>query len=226
MLEDAEMAWLDERMVGDVDHLIVGTSLPFLLAPARHHVEAFSEALAQGRLGRLFKPLGERARQGADLEHWAAFQDGFQKVGRMVVEVAAGERGRAPRTVTFLSGDVHHSYVALAEPDPASGRTAHSAIVQAVCSPIRNPLPRVMRAATALAAYGRARPTGRLLGGRVPRSPLRWRLPQGPRYDNNLAVLELRETELHMAWSRGVTDGAPDRPTLEQVASVDVPFRE
>ncbi len=37
---------------------------------------------------------------------------------------------------------------------------------------------------------------------------------------------QLRETELHMAWSRGVTDGAPDRPTLEQVASVDVPFRE
>lgn len=225
MLDDAEMAWLDERMRGDVDHLLIGTSLPFLLAPALHHAEAFSEALAQGRLGRLFKPLGERARQGADLEHWAAFQDGFQKVGRMVVEVAAGERGEAPRTVTFLSGDVHHSYVALAEPDPASGRTAQSRIVQAVCSPIRNPLPRVMRVATALAAYGQARPTGRLLGGRVPRSPLRWRLPQGPWYDNNLAVLELREHELHMAWSRGVTDGAPDRPALEQVAAVDVPFR-
>ncbi|GGO68123.1 alkaline phosphatase D family protein [Nocardioides deserti] len=225
MLDDAEMAWLDERMRGDVDHLLVGTSLPFLLAPALHHAEAFGEALTQGRLGRVFKPFGEWARQAADLEHWAAFQDGFQKVGRMVVEVAAGERGRPPGTVTFLSGDVHHSYVALAEPDPASGRTAHSAIVQAVCSPIRNPLPRAMQLATALAAYGTARPTGRLLGGRVPRSPLRWRLPRGPWYDNNLAVLELRDQGLHLAWSRGADRGEADRPVLEQVAAVDVPAR-
>src|SRR6185312_4875715 len=76
--------------------------------------------------------------------------------------------------VTFLSGDVHHSYVAQAWPDPALGVTLEGVVVPATCSPIRNPLPGVMKAAVKLAAKGRARPTGRLLGGKVPRSPLRW----------------------------------------------------
>ncbi len=50
-LDDAEMAWLDEQMRGDVDHLLIGTSLPFLLSPGLHYVEALDEALAGG-LGR------------------------------------------------------------------------------------------------------------------------------------------------------------------------------
>ncbi len=40
---------------------------------------------------------------GLDLEHWAAFQEGFAKVLDMVVEVAEGKRGRPPGTITFLS---------------------------------------------------------------------------------------------------------------------------
>ena len=54
----------------------------------------------------------EKARQSIDLEHWAAFNDGFVEVFEMVMEVARGERGRAPSSVVFLSGDVHNSYVA------------------------------------------------------------------------------------------------------------------
>ena len=123
MLDDEEMAWLDERMRGDVDHLLVGTSLPLLMAPGLHHVEAFGEALAQGAWGRLGSKVGEVFRQNADLEHWAAFQGGFVQVAQMVVDVASGRRGRTPRSVTFLSGDVHHSYVAQAWPDPALGVT-------------------------------------------------------------------------------------------------------
>ena len=121
MLDDEEMAWLDERMRGDVDHLLVGTSLPLLMAPKLHHVEAFGEALAQGAWGRLGGRVGEVLRQNADLEHWAAFQGGFVQVAQMVVDVASGLRGRTPRSITFLSGDVHHSYVAEAWADPALG---------------------------------------------------------------------------------------------------------
>ena len=74
-----------------------------------------------------------------------------------------------------------------------------------------------------LAALGKARPTGRLLGGKVPRSPLRWKVVRGPWYDNNLAVVELQEQRLHFWWSRGeVHDGRHDRPTLHRVATVDV----
>ena len=52
MLNDDEMAWLDEQMRGDVDHLLVGTSLPFLLSPGLHYVEAWDEALAGGAWGK------------------------------------------------------------------------------------------------------------------------------------------------------------------------------
>jgi phosphodiesterase/alkaline phosphatase D-like protein len=224
MLDDEEKAWLEQRMRGDVDHLVVGTSLPVLLAPALHHMEALSEALAEGRFGRPAARFGEWVRKRADLEHWAAFQDGFVDLARMTVEVASGKRGRAPRAITFLSGDVHHSYVAQAWPDPASGTTITSSIVQATCSPIRNPLPTYMKRFLRLAALGRARPTGRLLGGRVPRSPLRWGLTEGPWYDNNLAVLELQADRLRFRWSGGeVADGRPDHATLRTVATAEVP---
>jgi hypothetical protein len=190
----------------------VGTSLPFLLAPGLHRLEASSEALAQRGWGRGLRWIGEWLRQAGDLEHWAAFQEGFLSVARMTVELAQGRRGRAPASVTFLSGDVHHSYVALAEPTHGSS----SVIVQAVCSPIRNPLPRTMRGLLRVAAARPARPGP---------SPLRWQLIRGPWYDNNLAVLELREDRLAFWWSRGeVRDGDPGRATLHRVAEVDVPL--
>jgi hypothetical protein len=223
MLDDQELAWLDERMRGDVDHLLVGTSLPVLLAPALHHAEALSEALAQGRFGRLAARFGEWVRTTADLEHWAAFQDGFVDLARMTLEVGSGARGRAPSSVTFLSGDVHHSYVAQAWADPASGVELTSQVVQATCSPIRNPLPGFMKRFITVAAKGKARPTGRLLAGKVPRSPLRWELTSGPWYDNNLAVLELLPDRLRFRWSGGAVDeGQPELATLHEVARVDV----
>jgi hypothetical protein len=223
MLDDAEMAWLQERLRGDIEHLLIGTSLPLLMAPALHHVEAVGEALAEGAWGKLGSKAGEWFRQTADLEHWAAFQHAFTQVARATVEVASGQRGRPPRSITFMSGDVHHSYVAEAWPDPASGLSATSAIVQATCSPIRNPLPSYMKAAIRVAGMGKARPTGRLVGGKVPRSPLRWELVRGPWFHNNLAVVELQEEQLHFWWSCGeIVDGNIDRPALHRVATVDV----
>ncbi len=230
LLDDDEMAWLDEQMRGDVDHLLVGTSLPFLLAPGLHYVEAFNEALVAGAWGERGARLGEKLRRGVDLEHWAAFQDAFQKVSRMTLEVARGQRGTAPRTVTFLSGDVHHSYVSEAVPSKhelASGGPLRSRIVQAVCSPIRNPLSRRWRYATAAASYGVAGPLGQVVGrsAKVPDAPLTWRLVRGPWFDNNIATLEVdAEGLLRMWWATGtVHDDDHDRPRLERVAEVTVP---
>jgi hypothetical protein len=154
------------------------------------------------------------------MEHWAAFGEGFLRVTEMVLEVARGERGRAPRTVTFLSGDVHHSYVA--EAWPRDGVVA-SRLVQAVCSPIRNPLPPPMRRLTALAAR---RPMGLLTralsrSAGVARPPVRWAITRGPWYDNNLAVLELAPEGMRMWWLAGELDGTPDRPVLRRVATID-----
>src|SRR6478735_1092031 len=223
ILDDSEMAWLDEQMRGDVEHLLIGTSLPFLLAPGLHYVEAFSEALAGGSWGLRGAKAGEKIRKGADLEHWAAFQDGFQKVAAMALSVGRGERGRAPATVTFLSGDVHHSYVSEAFPTRRAmrgKRQLQSRIVQAVCSPIRNPLARKWRFATAFLSYGVAGPIGHVVArsAKVPNAPLTWKLVKGPWFDNNLATLEVTERCLHMWWARGEVDGDQhDRPRLVEV---------
>jgi hypothetical protein len=217
MLDDGTTAWLDEQMRGGFDHLLVGTSLPFLLPRGLHHLEAFSEALAERGRSKAGRRLGEQLRTTADLEHWGAFQKGFTDVARMALQVARGERGRAPRTVTFLSGDVHHSYVSQAE------SVGPAAIVQAVCSPIRNPLPRVMRFATAALSYGVAATVGDAAARltKVPPAPFRWRRVRGPWFDNNLATLEVTDQGLEMWWATGkVHDGQQDRPVLERVATV------
>jgi phosphodiesterase/alkaline phosphatase D-like protein len=223
ILDEDEMAWFDDHLRGGFDHLLVGTSLPFLMAPGLHHAEAFSEALAEGAWGRVAARVGEAMRQGADMEHWAAFELGFRRVARMVLEVAAGERGRAPRTITFLSGDVHHSYVAEARPGRSEGRQVASRIVQAVCSPIRNPLPGYMQRVTAAAARRPAAEFARALArsAGVPHSPLSWRLTEGPWYDNNLAVLELRPSGMKLWWTAGEVVDREDRPVLRRVATVE-----
>jgi len=229
MLDEGEMEWLDERMRGDVDHLLVGTSLPFLLGPGLHYAEAFSEALAQGAWGRArTRKTGETLRQALDLEHWAAFQDAFQAVSKMTLEVARGKRGRPPRTVTFLSGDVHHSYVSEARPTADEFRDngpIHTRIIQAVCSPIRNPMPRRLRFLVAVLAYGVAGPIGHVVAqsAKVADAPLTWKPLEGPWFDNNLATLEVTDSGLRMWWATGmVDDGQHDRPRLARVSEVNV----
>jgi len=226
LVDPEELAWLDQQMAGGVDHLLVGTSLPFMLARGLHHLEAFGEALADGAWGRIAATAGERLRQAVDLEHWAAFQDTFHAVARMATEVATGRRGAAPSTVTFLSGDVHHSYVSEARPTRHStiGRL-DSALLQAVCSPIRNPLPRRMRFATAALSYGVAGPVGRIASrsAKVPDPPLTWRNAKGPWFDNNLACLEVDGRSLRMWWVSGrVVDDDHERPRLTKVADYRV----
>ena len=228
MLDPEELEWLDQQMQGGFRHLLVGTSLPFLLSPGLHHLEAWDEALVGGAWGSRGARFGEWMRQTVDLEHWGAFQHGFAEVAEMALSVAYGERGPAPDTVTFLSGDVHHSYVSEVSKVSTEGgghRTGpRSRIVQAVCSPIRNPLPRSMRFATAFLSYGLAGPMGAVAArsAHVPDAPFTWGLIKGPWFDNNLALLEDKGPEgLHMSWWTGVVeDGNHENPRLDEVSSV------
>ena len=99
MLDADELAWVDEQLRGDTEHLFIGTSLPFFMPEGLHMLEALDEAAAEGAWGRPAAFLGEKLRQAVDLEHWAAFSDTFFKVSDMVLDVARGvdEDGRLLR---------------------------------------------------------------------------------------------------------------------------------
>ncbi|HSP59672.1 MAG TPA: alkaline phosphatase D family protein [Ornithinimicrobium sp.] len=218
VLDETEMSWLDEQLKGGHEHLIVATSLPFLLPRGLHHLESWNEALVDGRWGRRLTGPGERLRQGLDLEHWGAFSDSFDRVATMVDEVADGHRGAAPSSVLFLSGDVHHSYVTEVE------RQTGSRILQLVCSPIRNPLPRALRALVSGMSHA-ARPLGRFLArsAKVPDPRWRWHGVAGPWFDNNLALLEIDDGHLRAAWVAGrVLGGQDDHPRLTTVADLEL----
>jgi hypothetical protein len=216
MLDNTELTWLDEQLTGGFDHLLIGTSLPYLMAPGLHDLEAWNEAVAAGAWGKHLIGLGEQVRQAMDLEHWAAFQESFRDLADLVGEVASGKRGEPPASVTFLSGDVHNSY--LAEVDRPAGTTR---ILQAVCSPIRNPLPAVVRGGQAFAAKKGGTGIGRALARsvRLPEPPLRWHIAKGPWFDNNLATLEADGRHLSVWWERGVIkSGDPEDPEMEVVS--------
>jgi hypothetical protein len=204
MVDDDEWRWIVERARGGHEHLLLGTSLPWLLAPAMHCLEAWNEAVCDGAWGRHAARWGERVRQGLDLEHWAAFHHSFVDVAELVREIGAGEHGEAPETIVALSGDVHHSYVA----DVAYPRSAgvRSAVHQAVCSPVRNPLgareKRAIRAAMSAPAHAVGRLVARAAGVHDP--PLRWRIDEGPWFDNVISTLDLDGRRLDLRIERTV----------------------
>jgi phosphodiesterase/alkaline phosphatase D-like protein len=205
--EDA-MTWLDSQLQGGFDHVLIGTSLPFLLSKGLHYFEAWNEAVGDGAWGSRLKSRAEKLRRAVDLEHWAAFQRGFQEVARLLLEVADGRRGDAPSTITFLSGDVHNSYVAEVD------RDGDCRVLQAVCSPIRNPLPWVMRRVSGFSSKNVGSGIGRALArmAGVEPAPFSWRTVHGPWFDNNLATLESDERKLWLRWEGGCTADPPGLP--------------
>jgi phosphodiesterase/alkaline phosphatase D-like protein len=215
MLDQQEWQWLEHQATGDVGHLLLGTSLPLLLTPALHYLEAWNEAVCAGAWGRGFIPLGERVRQRLDLEHWAAFEESFGRLARLIREVASGARGTPPATITVLSGDVHHTYLTRAW--PADGADMGSLIYQVVCSPFRHPLAtgqrRAVKAAITKPATVAARDMAR--AARVPAPDLAWELVERPTFDNSMATLTLEGRSAELT----VEKTGPDwrNPTLEPV---------
>src|SRR3954464_12033282 len=74
MVDSDEWHWIEEHARGDVDHLLIGTSLPLIMGPAMHWLEAWREKVCDGAWGPLAKRVGEKLRQELDLEHWPAWQ--------------------------------------------------------------------------------------------------------------------------------------------------------
>jgi hypothetical protein len=191
MLGETEFRWVEEQVLaeGRVDHLLLGTSLPWLLPHAIGEVQAVSEIAAArpGWRGR----LGETLRQALDMEHWPAFRTSFDRLARLIARASAGQDAdrQPPASISVLSGDVHHSYAARAElPDQPSRK------------------PGVMNQSTWLCtgeqvswwtrACGWSRVLHRLTRAWARRSgapppPLRWERLAGPLFGNMIATLEI-----------------------------------
>ena len=144
MVDEDEWRWIEEHATGDCDHLLIGTSLPLLLAPGMHYLEAWNEAVCEGAWGPAARGCGEKLRQALDLEHWAAFGESLERMMAIVRAVgtrrarrgagldrrAVGRRpprlprrGRLParhrHALDRVAGDV------LAVPQPARQQGAH-----------------------------------------------------------------------------------------------------
>ncbi|HYG96974.1 MAG TPA: alkaline phosphatase D family protein [Solirubrobacterales bacterium] len=195
IVDDEEWDWIVEHSEGDFDHLLICTTIPWLLSPAFNRLEAWNEAVADGNWGKLPAWAAEKVRRELDFDHWAAFRESFHKLRQLLHEVASGERGKKPASVVVLSGDVHHAYLCeVAYPKGDNGDSGDRApVYQAVCSPYRNPLDekerRVVRwgftrPATAIAAL-----LARAAGADDP--GIRWRTLEGPCFDNQVATLEI-----------------------------------
>ena len=185
MLGDREFRWVEEQVADDldsVDHLLIGSSLPWLLPPALGDLQIINE-IAADRPG-LRGTIAEKIRQAADLEHWPAFLQSFLRLSGMI-EAAAQS---SPATISVLSGDVHHSYAARA----LFRETGETTVHQLVCSPVHNYVPAPVKPAFKFAWSPRVARLTRRWAKRAgsPDLPMSWANLSGPQFGNTIASLE------------------------------------
>jgi hypothetical protein len=226
--DDEEWQWCAEAVAGDWEHVVLATSVPPLLPRGIHTLEAWNERVSGGAWGRRAARFGERQRQALDLEHWPAFGESFIRLERLLGEIATGQRSpadRPPASVTIISGDIHHSYLATvdlpkhiagAPPSAAGGNGARSAVYEAVCSPFHQAMPPKMITAQKIASSRLGGLIGTaissLAGAYIPK--MRWRITEGPWFENMIAVLEYAGTTARVRFDRAASDDA-GTPRLE-----------
>jgi hypothetical protein len=186
MLSESEFSWIERQAAapGEVDHLLIASSVPWLLPHAIGDLETVNE-IAAARPG-LRGRLAESIRQAADLEHWAAFRSSFDRLTAMIGRSAAS----GVATVTVLSGDVHHSYAARADLPGDPPARVH----QLTCSPVHNRIHWFVRPGFRLAWSRTARRLAErwALRAGAPPKPLTWQRLVGPLFGNTIATLDLR----------------------------------
>ncbi|MEU0840195.1 alkaline phosphatase D family protein [Streptomyces sp. NPDC005962] len=215
MVEDKELAWVRQQALdraGTYDHLLIGTSLPWLLPHFVHDVEAWNASVCGGRRGARWARIGEDLRQRGDLEHWAAFPESFDDLTDLIAEV--GEGPDAPATISVLSGDVHHAYIA--EPDWSRWpRRPVSEVRQLTCSPVHNSIHASIRVGFRFGWSRAGRALGRVFTrhGRVPAPRLTWRKTGGPWFGNQLMTLTLRGRTAQLRLDQAVASPEPHLTT-------------
>jgi len=231
MLAPGEWSWFLDRARGVYDHLVVGSSLPWLLPPSMHHVESWNERLADSRWPWV-AGLAEQMRRAWDIEHWAAFRLSFDALGAAFARIGSGAAGATgdrvgaepgyapPASISVLSGDVHHSYVARAWFDDPGVRTP---VHQLTCSPIHNQAPAGMRPLIKLCWNPGLASAARALAcsAGVRRPTVRWRKLAGPYFGNAVATLEHRGRGAEVMIEGTTSDGHLREVARQRLATVD-----
>jgi phosphodiesterase/alkaline phosphatase D-like protein len=211
MVGDGEFEWIEQHADGNYDHLLIGSSLPWLMPHAINHIQSMNEVACRrpGWRGR----LAERLRQTADLEHWPSFRASYDRLTRLILRIAKGDAA----TVCVLSGDVHHVYAARASfPEPVK-----AAVFQLTCSPVHNEVDRLMRPLFVMAWW---RPLAAVLGRMAFRRkdinplPVDWTKVSGPYFGNAVATLRTSGRRAEMVVERA--EGGKDAPRLVPLTTV------
>lgn len=198
MLDEAEWNWFCENAnpSEQIDHLLIGTTLPILMVPGIHHLEGWNEALAAGRWGATVQRAAEWLRQKVDLEHWAAFRRTFADLTGLLT--AIGRRDQPPASILVMSGDVHCSYLARAELDGID--PSRTGFHQLVMSPFRNPLEPPIRLANHLLSRRSIRRFARWLARRagVADVDVEWEISHGLWFDNGVMTIVIEGRTAHV----------------------------
>ncbi len=213
LISASEWEWVRAQASSPARHVFLATSVPLLLAPGLHHVQAWDEALTEGAWGGVGAAVGEWLRRLTVMDHWASFQRSFRRFATLLADLATGELGEArPASVVVLSGDVHHCYLAQA----AFDRGGQVPVWQAVCSGFRKELAPQERLVIALGHSSRAGRWTERLSRRagVPHAGIDWRVVERPAYANQIATLTHRGPHAHVRVD-AVVDGDWRNPRLE-----------
>ena len=218
MVDADEWRWIIEHATGGYDHLVIGTSLPLIMAPGLHYLEAWNEAVCDGAWGGLASkrggedPPGRRPRALAGvprllLRHVRAAARGRRRAGAATRRPASSS---SPATCTTPTSPRSASRPAAASARasgrrPARRSATRSAPRSGAASPSRSAAP--------------ARRVGRVLArlAGVPPPPVRWRFQDGdPRFDNQVGTLELDGRRALARLERAIP---AERPRASEAAS-------
>jgi PhoD-like phosphatase len=208
MLAPQQWDWFARTVAsGGYRHLAVGCSLPWLLPYGVHHLEAATSSLAESRY-RPVAAIAERLRQAADLEHWPAFGASFEAMAALLSQLDPGVA-----SISVLSGDVHHSYLAAPDLDGPP-------IYQITCSPIHNRVPAFMRQLFRVTWGPRSARVGRLLSRMFGVRPLelRWTKLAGPYFGNAVGTVVHNGQHAYVAIEATDTDATLVRVMQAQLS--------
>lgn len=220
MVDDEEWQWVVGACHVDVDHLLIGTSLPAFVSAGLHDFQDWSEAICDGVWGWPGRKIGSWLRVKADMEDWSAFRSSFNALVDLLGELGASSREGAPATISVLSGDIHFSYAS----EILFPRPMRSRVHQLVSSPIRNALRPPESTAMRLAKSRFASILGRALrraAGRK-RPSLSWHVDVGPIFANSLGEITFRSLSARL-WILQACPHVDDaKPEFDEVIEIDL----